>query len=205
MSSPIPTPLSKKTEAMPPNRRALLKLLAAGGGAALLATLPHKWLAPVVEVGVLPAHAKLSTKTAVPFNLTASPVSAYEIRLDWNCTPLTAGHSYQNYSSFQVLKWNAVTSTFYVYSQVSIDLNDYITDSFFYIDQSLPPLSTHRYQVRANVGRFYESRPSNEASATTLDGPPLPTATPTPTVTPRPTATPTPTVTPKPPTSTPKP
>ena len=41
------------------NRRELLKVLAAaGGGLAAAAFLPGKWLKPVVEAGVLPAHAQ---------------------------------------------------------------------------------------------------------------------------------------------------
>jgi hypothetical protein len=41
------------------NRRDLLKVLAAaGGGLAAVAFLPGKWLKPVVEAGVLPAHAQ---------------------------------------------------------------------------------------------------------------------------------------------------
>ncbi len=41
------------------NRRDLLKVLAAtGGGLAAAAFVPGKWLKPVVEAGVLPAHAQ---------------------------------------------------------------------------------------------------------------------------------------------------
>ncbi len=41
------------------NRRELIKVLAAaGGGLAAVAFLPGKWLKPVVEAGVLPAHAQ---------------------------------------------------------------------------------------------------------------------------------------------------
>ncbi len=41
------------------SRRELLKILAAGGGElAATAFLPEKWLKPVVETGVLPAHAQ---------------------------------------------------------------------------------------------------------------------------------------------------
>ena len=44
------------------NRRKLLKILVASGGAVVASTMiPGKWLKPVVDVGVLPAHAQLST------------------------------------------------------------------------------------------------------------------------------------------------
>jgi hypothetical protein len=43
------------------NRRRLLKTLAAAGGAAAASSLlPGKWARPLLEVGVLPAHAQIS-------------------------------------------------------------------------------------------------------------------------------------------------
>ena len=43
------------------SRRRLLKALAATGGAITASTLlPGKWVKPVVEVGMLPAHALVS-------------------------------------------------------------------------------------------------------------------------------------------------
>ena len=43
------------------NRRKLLKILVASGSAVVASTMiPGKWLKPVVEMGVLPAHAQLS-------------------------------------------------------------------------------------------------------------------------------------------------
>ena len=43
------------------NRRKLLKILAASGSAVVASTMiPGKWLKPVVDMGVLPAHAQLS-------------------------------------------------------------------------------------------------------------------------------------------------
>jgi hypothetical protein len=48
-------------------RRQLLKALAAGGGAvAGAALLPGQWAKPVVEVGVLPAHAQTSGPLPLP-------------------------------------------------------------------------------------------------------------------------------------------
>ena len=56
------------------NRRELLKVLgAAGGGLAAAAFLPGKWLKPVVEAGVLPAHAQ-ATDTLKLTNLDVWPV-----------------------------------------------------------------------------------------------------------------------------------
>lgn len=43
-----------------PSRRWLLKALTAGGVAAAASFVPKKWSTPVVEGGVLPAHAQLS-------------------------------------------------------------------------------------------------------------------------------------------------
>jgi hypothetical protein len=51
------------------SRRQLLKALAATGGATALAGMSGQWLKPVVEVGLLPAHAQGS---AVGYTLTAS-------------------------------------------------------------------------------------------------------------------------------------
>jgi hypothetical protein len=48
------------------NRRKLLKILAASGSAVVAsAVIPGKWLKPVVEMGVLPAHAQLSVACTV--------------------------------------------------------------------------------------------------------------------------------------------
>jgi hypothetical protein len=40
------------------SRRDLLKVLAAAAGTAALSSVPNKWKTPVVEVGMLPAHAQ---------------------------------------------------------------------------------------------------------------------------------------------------
>ena len=39
-------------------RRQLIKILAAATGTAVLSSVPNKWQTPIVEVGVLPAHAQ---------------------------------------------------------------------------------------------------------------------------------------------------
>jgi hypothetical protein len=49
------------------SRRRLLKVLAAAGGAAAASTLlPSQWTRPVIEVGVLPAHAQITPGAATP-------------------------------------------------------------------------------------------------------------------------------------------
>ena len=48
------------TVEIPVGRRQLLKALAAAGGAVTLAGLPGRWVRPVVETGLLPAHAQSS-------------------------------------------------------------------------------------------------------------------------------------------------
>ena len=47
----------------PITRRQLIKILAAATGTAMLSSVPNKWKTPVVEVGVLPAHAQGSLAT----------------------------------------------------------------------------------------------------------------------------------------------
>ena len=65
------TPLSWEAEEKTLSRRRLLQALAATGGSiAASSVLPDKWIAPVVEVGYLPAHAQASvTPTPVSGNL----------------------------------------------------------------------------------------------------------------------------------------
>ena len=66
------------------SRRKLLQILAASGGAvAATALLPEEWVEPVVEVGVLPAHAQVSP-TPTP---TATPIPPYAIT---SCTAFNA-------------------------------------------------------------------------------------------------------------------
>ena len=58
-------------------RRQLLKTLIAAGGMTVASTLlPNKWVKPLVEVGVLPAHAQASVPTPshTPTSPTPSPM-----------------------------------------------------------------------------------------------------------------------------------
>jgi Mg-chelatase subunit ChlD len=60
-------------------RRKLLKALAAGGGAiAVTAIVPGKWAKPVIEAGLLPAHAQASP-TAVPTAAYPTPFPCSQI------------------------------------------------------------------------------------------------------------------------------
>ena len=62
----------KSPESSPINRRELLKALGAAGGAlAAAAFLPGKWTKPVVDAGVMPAHAQASNLTI--FSLSIQP------------------------------------------------------------------------------------------------------------------------------------
>lgn len=57
------------------SRRRLLKIIAVAGGATAASTmLPNKWAKPVVEVGVLPAHAQVSPTVEVTATATLEPV-----------------------------------------------------------------------------------------------------------------------------------
>lgn len=64
------------------SRRRLLKVLAAAGGAVAASTLlPGKWARPVVEVGVLPAHAQITPGVATP-TPTRTPEPTYSAVCD---------------------------------------------------------------------------------------------------------------------------
>lgn len=52
------------------SRRQAIKLLTATAGAATLASMPNKWVKPILKAGVLPAHAQ--TSTPVPPNTPTS-------------------------------------------------------------------------------------------------------------------------------------
>jgi hypothetical protein len=53
------------------SRRQLLKVLAAAAGTAVLSSVPNKWKTPVVDVGMLPAHAQtLSGRGAIKVTVT---------------------------------------------------------------------------------------------------------------------------------------
>jgi hypothetical protein len=67
MNQPLPSPdLSEKEPAASLGRRELLKALAASGGAVAATILPGQWAEPVVEVGLLPAHAQASAPGQAP-------------------------------------------------------------------------------------------------------------------------------------------
>jgi hypothetical protein len=40
------------------SRRQLLKILAAAAGTAMLSTVPNEWKTPVIDIGMIPAHAQ---------------------------------------------------------------------------------------------------------------------------------------------------
>ncbi len=85
MEDPAATTLPQETSPKETlGRRQLLKAIAATGGAVAASTLlPGEWAKPVVEVGVLPAHAQIS-ETPVP-GPTPSPVPlAYSVVCDSN-------------------------------------------------------------------------------------------------------------------------
>lgn len=69
------------------SRRELLKALAAASGAVVAASvLPSKWVSPVVDAGVLPAHAQGSVATATPVTTYTlafrQTVSGYNFRVN---------------------------------------------------------------------------------------------------------------------------
>jgi hypothetical protein len=68
MEDPATTTLSQETSPKETlGRRQLLKAIAATGGAVAASTfLPGEWAKPIVEVGVLPAHAQVSEKAGNP-------------------------------------------------------------------------------------------------------------------------------------------
>src|SRR5688572_23142029 len=52
------------------SRRQALKALLAAGGAAGLSALPERWETPVLEIGLLPAHAQTSPSIHPVFQVT---------------------------------------------------------------------------------------------------------------------------------------
>ncbi len=57
------------------SRRRLLKALTAAGGAIAASLLPGEWAKPVVEVGVLPAHAQVTGQTVYRIDCDSTPPS----------------------------------------------------------------------------------------------------------------------------------
>lgn len=63
------------------SRREVLKALAAiGGAAAASVLLPEKWIEPVVEAGVLPAHAQSSIVCEPPYAIVGCAITDYSWR-----------------------------------------------------------------------------------------------------------------------------
>ncbi len=63
------------------NRREALKALAGiGGAAAASALVPEKWVKPVVEAGVLPAHAQSSIICNPPYSIAGCSITDYSWR-----------------------------------------------------------------------------------------------------------------------------
>ncbi len=61
----------RKEEKPTLSRRDALKTIAAATGATALATLPGKWETPIIEGGMLPAHAQASGPTAIEYPFTS--------------------------------------------------------------------------------------------------------------------------------------
>lgn len=59
------------------SRRQLLKILAAATGTAMLSTVPNEWKTPVIDVGMIPAHAQglSGTGTVAGFVYRAGPAA----------------------------------------------------------------------------------------------------------------------------------
>jgi len=65
------------------SRRKLLKVMVGAAGAAAVTTLPARWLKPIVDVGVLPAHAQLSGNDPRIMNLTTRPSNSFIVEFDY--------------------------------------------------------------------------------------------------------------------------
>ena len=77
--------MDKSPETTPINRRELLKALGAAGGVlAAAAFLPGKWARPVVEAGVMPAHAQSSALTIFSLSIQQqAPARAAAVPFDF--------------------------------------------------------------------------------------------------------------------------
>ena len=167
MTSPIPDePVSPDplTPAEPEDaeakkelsRRKLLKILAAGSAATVISTLPAEWTKPVVEVGVLPAHAAASATPPIPATqLTAKAISSTRIDLAWQ------DNSDVEQSYVVERSTDGAASSWSVLATLS-------ADTVFYSDTTVSPGTTYYYRVQAkrstvNVSYVY----SNVAVATT--------------------------------------
>lgn len=80
----------KESQQQQISRRRLLKALTAAGGVLAASMLPGKWAKPVVEVGVLPAHAQVTAETVYRINCATDPASGIIYPQNEDCLEIAA-------------------------------------------------------------------------------------------------------------------